>query len=90
MKDYHDLLVMIREPDFLDIEKLNNSIRTTFNRRGTPTSLTINFDSDGIKSLQTLWINHLRGLGVFRERLNLPAQIGNAINEINGWLALLR
>ena len=31
MKDYHDLLVMIREPDFLDIEKLSDSIQATFN-----------------------------------------------------------
>lgn len=88
MKDYHDLLVMIREPNFLDAEKLTNSIRATFNRRGTPISLSINFDSSGIQSLQALWSNHLRGLGVFRERLNLPDQIDDVINEVNGWVKL--
>lgn len=86
MKDYHDLLVMIREPDFLDTEKLTNSIQSTFNRRGTPISLAINFDSAGIQSLQALWSNHLRGLGVFRGRLNLPNQIDDVIKEINIWL----
>lgn len=85
MKDYHDLLVMIREPNFLNAEKLTNSIQATFNRRGTPISLSINLDSAGIQSLQALWSNHLRGLGVFRERLNLPDQISDAINEINDW-----
>jgi predicted nucleotidyltransferase component of viral defense system len=88
MKDYHDLLVMIREPNFLDTKKLTNSIQATFNRRGTSISLTINFDSDGIQSLQALWSNHLRGLGVFREHLNLPDQIDDVINEINGWVKL--
>lgn len=88
LKDYHDLLVMIREPDFLNIKKLTDSIQATFNRRGTLMSLAINFNPDGIKSLQTLWSNHLRGLGVFRERLNLPDQVGDVINEINGWIKL--
>jgi hypothetical protein len=88
MKDYHDLLVMIREPNFLDIVKLINSIKATFNRRRTAISLSINFDSSGMHSLQTLWNNHLRGLGVFRERLNLPDQINDAINEINNWIKL--
>lgn len=88
MKDYHDLLVMIREPDFLDTEKLTSSIQATFNRRGTPISLAINFDSASIKSLQALWSNHLRGLGVFRERLNLPNQIDDAIKEINSWIKM--
>lgn len=88
MKDYHDLLVMIREPNFLNTEKLSNSIQATFNRRRTPISLPINFDANGIQSLQALWSNHLRGLGVFRERLNLPDQISAAINEINSWLTL--
>lgn len=85
MKDYHDLLVMIREEDFLNMKKLTASIQATFNRRRTPISLSINFDSAGIQSLQALWSNHLRGLGVFRERLNLPDNISDAINEINRW-----
>lgn len=88
MKDYHDLLVMIREPNFLNAEKLTSSIQATFNRRGTPISLSINFDTAGMQSLQALWSNHLRGLGVFRERLNLPDQISDAINEINDWVNL--
>lgn len=86
MKDYHDLLVMIREPNFLNPEQLRNSIQATFNRRGTPISLLINFDSTSIQSLQALWSNHLRGLGVFREHLNLPNQIDDVIKEINNWL----
>ncbi len=86
MKDYHDLLIMIREPNFFDINKLANAIQATFNHRKTPTSLPINFDSSGMQSLQILWSKHLHGLGLFRERLNFPNQISDVINEINRWI----
>jgi len=86
MKDYHDLLLMIREQNFLDTEKLPNSIQATFNRRGTPISLSINIDSNSMQSLQALWRNHLSGLGAFREHLNFPNQIDGVIKEINNWL----
>lgn len=86
MKDYHDLVVMIREPNFLNAEKLTKSIQATFNRRGTPTSLSIDFDQSAMQSLQVLWNNHLSGLGMFREHLNLPDKISDAINEINEWI----
>jgi predicted nucleotidyltransferase component of viral defense system len=85
MKDYHDLLVMIREPNFLDARKVASAIQATFKRRGTPMTLSIKFDQSGLQSLQALWSNHLRGLGVFRESLNFPDQISGAINEINDW-----
>ena len=90
MKDYHDLLIMTREPNFLDTEKLTNSIQATFDRRKTPIPLSINFDSASIQSLQVLWSNHLRGLGKFRKRLNLSDHISDIINKINNWLALIR
>ncbi|MDR3490844.1 MAG: nucleotidyl transferase AbiEii/AbiGii toxin family protein [Gammaproteobacteria bacterium] len=88
MKDYHDLLVMIYEPNFLDVARLSDVIQATFNRRGTQKRLSIQFDEVGMKSLQILWGGHLRGLGVFRERLNLPETISDAIGEINNWISL--
>jgi predicted nucleotidyltransferase component of viral defense system len=85
MKDYHDLIVMIREPHFFNTEELTHSIQSTFSRRETFLS-SINFNASGIQSLQSLWSNHLRGLGVFRERLNLPDHIDEVIKEINDWI----
>jgi len=79
---------MIREPNFLNSKKLTASIQATFYRRKTPISFAINFDPSDIKSLQSIWSNHLLGLGVFRERLNLPDQIDGVIKEINGWIKL--
>lgn len=86
MKDYHDLIVMIREPNFLNAAKLASSIQATFRRRGTKMVLPIKFDSSGMQSLQAFWENHLSGLGVYRKRLNLPTSIGEVINEINRYL----
>ncbi|HZW61724.1 MAG TPA: nucleotidyl transferase AbiEii/AbiGii toxin family protein [Candidatus Babeliales bacterium] len=86
MKDYHDLLVMIREPDFLVIDKMRDVIHATFARRGTQMMPSIQFDDSGIQGLQALWSRHLNGLGVFRERLNLPENIREVIGEINDWI----
>jgi hypothetical protein len=86
MKDYHDLLVMIHEPNFLNIANLTHVIQATFNRRGTPMSLPIKFDPFEMQSLQVFWNNHLRGLGRFRERLHLPDLIDDAVNKINKWI----
>lgn len=88
MKDYHDLLVMISVPNFLDIQKLNDSIHATFKRRGTAKSLVIHFDPTGIQILQKLWANHLRGLGLFKTQLAFPDQISDVISHINHWLKL--
>ena len=88
MKDYHDLLMMIYEPNFLNSDKLTEAIKATFNRRGTQKKLSIQFDEAGKQSLQVLWNRHLQGLGVFRERITLPDNISDVINEINNWVSL--
>jgi predicted nucleotidyltransferase component of viral defense system len=89
MKDYHDLLMMIHEPNFLDSGKLPDAIQATFDRRGTQKELSIQFDEAGTQSLQLLWNRHLQGLGVFRERIALPENISDVINEINNWVSLM-
>lgn len=87
MKDYHDLLIMIREEDFLNTEKLASTINATFNRRGTPIMFFIQFDESGLQLLQKFWTNHLSGLGIFKEVLSLPEAINDVIHEINNWMA---
>lgn len=88
MKDYHDIVLMIREPGLLDQEALKAAIIATFRHRRTALNLPIAFDPAGHASLQRLWGNHLSGLGAFRKTLNLPEMIENVLAEINGWLAL--
>ena len=88
MKDYHDIVLMIREPGLLDQKALKVVIAATFRHRGTALNLPIAFDKSGHASLQRLWGNHLSGLGAFRKTLNLPETIENVLAEINAWLAL--
>jgi predicted nucleotidyltransferase component of viral defense system len=86
MKDYHDIILMIREPNFLNVDKLRDAIQVTFNRRNTSTILPIAFDEKAIKTFQGYWQGHLRGLGHFRSQLNLPEEIKDLINEVNNWI----
>lgn len=83
MKDYHDLLLMIREPNLINADKLSNAIKATFVHRNTSLKIPLMFDESGIQSLQRLWTNHLRGLGNYKDKLNMPKQIPDVIREIN-------
>lgn len=87
MKDYHDLIMMIREPDFLNIEQTSAAIQVTFNQRATHKKFPIKFDDAGMRSLQILWSSHLRGLGLFRDQLNLAEDMREVIEEINNWIS---
>lgn len=86
MKDYHDVILIMREKDLLDIEKLKVTVRETFKNRGTELNLPIEFDKGGIASLQKQWNSHLKKLGKVATSLNLGAQVQDGIDEINAWL----
>lgn len=87
MKDYHDVILMIREKDLLDNEKLKISLEKTFRNRGTKLNLPIEFDADGVISLQKQWSSHLRKLGKFASLLNLNSEVKSSLDEINQWLS---
>jgi predicted nucleotidyltransferase component of viral defense system len=86
MKDYHDALLIIREEKLLPKTKAKAAIKATFENRGTELKASITFDDAGIKTLQRLWSAHLRGLGDFRKKLNLPDEISVVIKELNAWM----
>ena len=90
MKDFHDLILMIREPNFLNSEKLAGAIQITFKRRGTPITTPIQIDINSANNLQQYWSNHLRGLGGFRKNLNFPDHISEIIAEINNHMAAIQ
>lgn len=87
MKDYHDVILMIRETGLLDVAKLKESIRLTFDNRGTVLKLPIQFDEAGTVKMQTLWAQHLNGLKKFKDILKLPEQMSEVIKELNTWLS---
>jgi predicted nucleotidyltransferase component of viral defense system len=86
MKDYHDILLMSREANLLDVIKLKNAIIVTFTNRETKLIFPIKFDDTGLNTLQKFWNNHLRSLGQYKNELNIPDKIDSLINEINQWL----
>ncbi len=86
MKDYHDVMLMIKEPGLLTPEILSENLQTTFKHRNTKLSVPIEFDTQELYQLQNLWSNHLRGLGDVRNRLDLPEEISTVLAEINIWL----
>lgn len=82
MKDYHDLLLLVRSKGLIESKKLKEALAKTFKNRGTALSA-IQFDSAGLKSLQQLWTAHLHGLGDIAKDLSLPKSIEIVIEEIN-------
>jgi hypothetical protein len=82
MKDYHDLLLLVRNKELTEPIKLRAALSKTFENRGTFLS-TIQFDTTGLKSLQQLWTAHLHGLGDIAKTIALPKNIKTAIEEIN-------
>jgi predicted nucleotidyltransferase component of viral defense system len=89
MKDYHDLLLLCREKGLLENKELLEAIHATFKNRNTGLNLPIQFDALGMQSLQKFWAEHLHTLGVFTEKLNLPNEIIDVIQEINHYLEVI-
>ncbi len=86
MKDFHDLLLLIRENDLLEIAKLQSSIDTTFKTRNTIKEFPVAFEEDEFSAMQTLWAAHLRKLGKVATQLSLPATLKLVVTELNDWL----
>lgn len=86
MKDFHDLLLLCREKDLLDISKLQDNIDRTFENRNTAKDLPVAFDSDDYTTMQPLWAAHLRRLGKVAKDLSLPDTLESAVTEINNWI----
>lgn len=85
MKDYHDLLLLLRNPDIIDFDRLQVAIMSTFHHRGTTFEL-IEFDESELKPLDRLWVAHLKNLGDTAQALKLPSKIQDVILEINKFL----
>lgn len=82
MKDFHDLLLLLRNTSLKNSKKLQGDMQRTFENRGTSLK-PIDFDEEGLKALQQLWTAHLRGLGDIAKELDLPEKITTAIDTIN-------
>ncbi|CRX38289.1 nucleotidyl transferase AbiEii/AbiGii toxin family protein [Estrella lausannensis] len=82
MKDFHDLLLLLRDKSLHSSETLRASVKKTFDNRGTVLQA-IQFDESGHKALQKLWNAHIQGLGDMARELNLPEDMKTVIDAIN-------
>ncbi len=85
MKDFHDLLLLLRNKSLQSSKKLPENVKKTFDHRGTVLK-PIQFDESGYRTLQQLWTAHLHGLGDASKELNLPESIKSAVDIINSAL----
>jgi predicted nucleotidyltransferase component of viral defense system len=82
MKDYHDLILLVRDSDLLNVEQLWEALVSTFGTRGAVIR-PIEFSSSDLTELQRYWAAHIRTLGDAIHELALPAEISSVIEEIN-------
>lgn len=86
MKDYHDVVLMMREVDLLNPSKLIESVGKTFKNRGTTLKLPISFDEEGLSALQRQWSAHIRKLGKVADRLGISSVFVEILGELNSGL----
>lgn len=88
MKDFHDILLMCRNDNLVDLVNLRACVNDTFNVRNTEMAIPITFSEDELRGLQTLWSAHVRTFSEnTRVELALPDDITELLAEINTWLA---
>lgn len=80
MKDYHDLLCLIRN-EVVNMAEVKDAIVMTFSNRGTELRL-IQIDDSVIETTQKYWDLYLRTLSEEIKR-DFPVDFREVINEIN-------
>lgn len=86
MKDYHDLLLLCRKKDLLNLSKLKDDILKTFENRNTKLEPPLNFSEEDFTLMEQLWSGHRRGLVQIAIKLNIPEKIKDLILEVNSWI----
>lgn len=84
MKDYHDLICLIRE-EVIKIDTLKSAIRETFTNRGTRPSFIV-LEKSEIKNIQKYWTLYYGNLAD-EKRIDITDSIEDIIDEINQFVA---
>ena len=87
MKDFHDLIVMSREPNLLNKELLKQSIEKTFSHRHTEQRFPIQFSDKEYWFFEEYWTQHRKNIGDMAEQKQLPEHFKPVILEINSYLS---
>ena len=85
MKDFHDILLLIREPKTINKDALKESISQTFQNNNLAFQAA-QLDETTLVPLQAFWTNHLSELQDAGHTLDLPTGISSVIKEINTYI----
>lgn len=89
IKDFHDLVMLSRNPGLMSQEVLAESIDTTFENRGTPQQLPLSFEDAEYSTLNGFWTAHGATMGAWWKENDMPEHIKQAVLEINSFVSKL-
>ena len=87
MKDFHDLILMIRQSDLLKINQLKRAINQVFNHKKMEKKFSIEFDDSSYQRLEQYWKQHQLGLRKSIKELKLPDNFKSLVSELNIFLS---
>ena len=87
MKDFHDMILMIRQPDLLNINQLKEAVNQVFNHKKMEKKFPIKYNDSSYQNLENLWKQHKLGLRQLAKDLKLPDNFKDLISELNVFLS---
>ncbi len=87
MKDFHDVILMIRKPKLLKIDPLKKAVNQVFQHKKLEKKFPIEFDDPSYQRLEEYWKQHQRGLRELTKDLKLPDSFKDLISELNTFLS---
>ena len=89
MKDFHDLVLLAREPAMLSKDLLAEVIPKTFAHRKTQLSFPIDFPESDYPGLNRFWNSHSKTVGKWWAQNHMPLTFEEAVSEVNQFLKLI-
>lgn len=86
VKDFHDLVMLGRQPDLISKQELAENIKSTFEHRGTPQNIPLQFSEDEYSTLNGYWTAHGATMGAWWSDNDMPEHIKQAVLEINSFI----
>ena len=83
MKDFHDVILMIREPNLLQVSQLKEAVSQVFHHKKLEKKFPIEFDDVSYQRLEEYWKQHQRGLRKLAKDLKLPDSFKDLVSELN-------
>lgn len=87
MKDFHDVILMIRKSNLLKINLLKEAVNQVFHHKKLEKKFPIEFDDVSYQRLEEYWKQHQRGLRKLAKDLKLPDRFKDLVSELNAFLS---